>query len=128
MKELFQILFVLCFLQISCAKKEGETFTPDFKLQIQAMHHSWPVGGIKMYLKYNQQTFPGNNTRLYDDSATADPNGFVIFDQLYYGNYFVYAYGYDQTFGSMVTGNGLMKLTQVNVSGGEMDTVLMVSE
>jgi len=128
MKKKLQLFFILSVLLLSCTKKEGETFTPDFKLQIQAMHHTWPAGGIKMYLKYNQQTFPGTNPRLYDDSATADPNGFVIFDSLYYGDYFVYAYGYDNTFGSMVTGNGLMKLTKLNVSGGEMDTVLMVSE
>src|SRR5262245_10239392 len=112
----FLILFIaFCFLQLSCKKNEqGAVFSPDFRLQIQAMHHTWPVGGIKMYIKYNQQTFPGTNTRLYDDSVVADPNGFAIFDSLYYGDYFVYAYGYDNTFGSMVTGNGLMKLTRSN--------------
>src|SRR5215217_2419877 len=128
MKKSYRIFFVLSIIVSSCAKKEGETFTPDLKLQIQALHHTLGVGGINMYIKYNQHTFPGSNTRLYDDSATTDPNGFVIFNHLNYGDNFVYTYGYDNNFGSMVTGNGLMKLTQANVSGAEMDTVLMVSE
>jgi len=129
MKKLICILLPVVVLLFSCTKKEQDsTFTPNFKLHIQAMHHTWPVGGIKMYIKYDESTFPGTNPKLYDDSITADPNGFVIFDHLYYGNYFVYAYGYDQNFGAWVTGNGLMKLTNANVSGGEMDTVLMVSE
>src|SRR5689334_9496887 len=129
MKESACILFLFSVLLCACTKKQQEaTFTPNFKMQIQALHHTWPVGGIKMYIKYDETTFPGSNPNLYDDSSVADPNGYVIFDHLYYGNYFVYTYGFDQTFGTMVTGNGLMKLTQLNVTGGEMDTVLMVSE
>lgn len=92
------------------------------------MHHTWGVGGIKMYIKYNQPTFPGTDVKLYDDSTTADPNGTAIFDQLSYGDYYVYAYGFDKYFGAWVTGNSLIKLTKLNVSGGEMDTVMMVSE
>lgn len=126
-----KILLALVFVSVSlasCHKTEEEVITPNFKLQVQAMHHTWGVSGIMMYIKYNQSTFPGTDVKLYDDSARTDPNGTAIFEHLSYGDYYVYAYGYDFLFMDWVTGNAFVQLTKLNVSGGEMDTVLMVSE
>lgn len=128
MKKLLLLSLLTVTNLVSCKKQEGEVITPNFKLQVQAMHHTWGVGGIMMYIKYDQSTFPGADVKLYDDSTKADPNGTAIFEHLSYGDNYVYAYGFDNYFGAWVTGNGLMRLTKLNVSGGEMDTVLMVSE
>lgn len=128
MKKLLLVALLTIANLVSCKKQEGEVITPNFKLQVQAMHHTWGVGGIMMYIKYNQSTFPGTDVRLYDDSVKTDPNGTAIFEHLSYGDYYVYAYGYDFLFMDWVTGNAFIQLTKLNVSGGEMDTVLMVSE
>lgn len=120
-------MLLLTFLA-SCKRQDGDVVVPNFKLKVQAMHHTWGVSGIKMYIRYDEDSFPGTNVQLYDESAVTDQTGTAVFENLAYGDYYVYAYGYDFFFLDWVTGNGLMRLTRFNVSNGEMDTVLMVSE
>jgi len=98
-------------------------------LYVAAMHHTWGVGGISVYLQ-NASTFPGTDNTKYSRSAIADGGGNVKFDNLFPGNYWVYATGFDHTFGMPVMGYNIkpIALNSSTVTNNEYYYTLFVSE
>lgn len=109
------ILFLLLF-QTGCRK---EAVNPDGKvivegtirLQVSAVHHSWGVPGIRIYLKKGATEFPGYDPALYEYAIQADNEGLGAFEKLYPGKYFVYAKGWDYYWGDTVIGYAPVVLT-----------------
>jgi hypothetical protein len=105
---LIPVLFVI--LLFSCRKEEnnpgGTTVVQGGKVTLtaQVKHHSFPVGGCEVYLKYNTSEFPGKDVSQYDLHKTAGPNGFVQFEALPNGDHYLYARGWDAAVSDSVTG------------------------
>jgi len=60
------------------------------------IHHTRPIKGCDLYIKYNATEFPGEDTSLYDYHVTAPGNSAVaVVDSLNCGNYYLYAVGID---------------------------------
>ena len=64
---------------IICCKKENtannyQNVPGTISLEIHAVHHSWDVSGIMIYLKKNATEFPGKYSSKYDFKGEADKN------------------------------------------------------
>ncbi|MCS6990558.1 MAG: hypothetical protein NZL95_01695 [Chitinophagales bacterium] len=128
MKQGFAWALALLTAMTACETPSNQVVVPNFKLQVHVVHHTWPVGGCKVYLKRNATQWPGRNPVAYDDSALTNAAGFCLFDSLFYGDYYLYAIGWDKLVQDSVTGNSWVPLTPHNVRDGRCDTVLWVSE
>lgn len=93
---------------ITCKKKDdatpGNVVKGSISLEVHAVHHSWDVSGIMIYLERNATEFPGKDSSIYDFSMQADGYGKATFENLYPGNYYVYASGYDAAVNDHVFG------------------------
>jgi hypothetical protein len=132
---LFLILVALVF-SLSC-KKENETSTNsqgngvvkgNIAVVVTAMHHSWSVSNIRVFMKKDVTSWPGRDTTLYTWKATTDASGSVTFRDLFKGNYYIYATGYDINFGANVIGYMPINLNDTTAAGNEAYYTLMVSE
>lgn len=96
------ILFsALCVFNFSCVK-EG----PGGKGGIKGMvrHHSKPIPGAVVYIKYGAKESPGTNVTRYDASVNADGNANYQFADLKKGDYYLLGIGFDSSIVQVVTG------------------------
>lgn len=113
----------------SCGKEnEAPMVNGNVTLNVHAVHHSWDVRNLKVYLEANTLVFPGRDSTLYDRSLTTDDYGKVSFTQLFPGNYYVYASGFDSIWGANVIGYKLIYLTEENLINNELSVTLNASE
>jgi hypothetical protein len=113
----------------SCSKEnEAPVVNGNVTLNVHAVHHSWDVSNVKIYLEANTLVFPGRDSTVYDKSLTTDGYGKVSFTQLFPGNYYIYASGFDSIWGANVIGYKLIYLTEENLINNELSVTLNVSE
>lgn len=127
----FFLVFSLALSLFSGCKKDAESnkiIYGTLSVDIKVMHHSWAVPNIPLYLKKNSSTFPGNDTSLYELKTIADSDGKAIFNQLYPGNYYLFASGYDYYFGANVIGSMPLHLSTPTSEDDPLKITLMVSE
>lgn len=102
--RLFLFFAVIILINIQCNddKKEeeidncAEGRTGTLTLVAKMVHHSRPIIGCKVFIKYNASEFPGEDTTKYDYSVTSPSNSaFATIDSLTCGNYYIYAIGID---------------------------------
>ncbi len=96
------LLLTSAFLLLTCCSKEG----PGGKAAIKGMvkHHSAPIPGAVVYIKYGTKEFPGTDITYYDESVTANDSANYGFSDLRTGDYYLFAVGYDSTGPYIVTG------------------------
>ena len=104
MRILTVFVFCLTLLTTSCEDDESNVVHGNITLRVQVLHHSWPIHHLPVYLKSNVTAWPGTDTSLYDRNTQTSQDGFCSFDQLYPGNYYLYAYGYDVVVDTLVIG------------------------
>ncbi len=94
-------LFLLSTLLFSCTK-EG----PGGKATIKGMvmHHTKPIPGTVVYIKYGATESPGKSPSNYDANVTADASANYKFESLQKGHYYLYGIGFDSTLSKPVTG------------------------
>ena len=105
MKKL--ILFACLLIAfISCKKNQlgGQSTVSG-----TVLHHSRFIAGARVFIKFNAKEFPGNDTTKYDAKVVADLSGTYNFN-CYQGNYFLYAYGYDDQLRLPVFGGTSVKV------------------
>jgi len=104
LRVVFLCLFVLSV--VSCKKNAlGGKCT----VQGRVMHHSKLIANARVFIKFNAKEFPGNDTTKYDAKVVADLSGNYNFN-CYQGNYFLYAYGYDDQLRLPVFGGTSVKV------------------
>ena len=101
MKKLFAYLIPLSVFFASCGK-EG----PGGKAAIKGLvkHHSKPIPGAVVYIKYGAKESPGSNVTYYDANITADANAHYEFPDLKAGDYYLFGVGFDTAIGKVVSG------------------------
>jgi hypothetical protein len=133
MKYVAVALFFI-FSLVSCKKKNDTN--PDgsaivkgsITLSVTVMHHTWPVTGISVFMKKNAEAYPGPDTTLYEWTAQTDASGIVLIRDLFPGKYFLYAKGFDSTFGANVAGYLPIDLNSSTVQNNEAYFTMAVSE
>ena len=130
--RILKYIFILSvsIVLFSC-KKEKESspsVTGTIILNVHAIHHSWDVSNVKIYIKANASVFPGADSTQYDRYIFSDGYGKVSFTQLTPGNYYIYASGFDAVWSANVIGYKLINLTKENLINNEMSVTLYVSE
>ncbi len=134
MKAYFAFLILVSLLISSCKKNNptdangNEIVRGAIRFEISAVHHTWPVGGIDIYLKKNATDWPGPDSTLYNLHLKADASGSAVFENLFPGNYFIYAKGFDSTFGLEVTGIHAIVLNSITAADNYAYFKLYVSE
>ena len=126
-------LLLTIFLFTSCKKNESsqnaygqDVIHGNITLTINAMHHSWPVSNIGVHLVKDATSFPGIDTTKYQIHTITDLTGNAFFQNLFPGNYYVYASGFDSNFGTNVT--GYSPITVNSSSDNQSEFTLYVSE
>ena len=108
MKKFFFCLLLSAFCFLTCCHKEG----PGGKAAIagMVMHHTKPISGAVVYIKYGAKESPGSDITYYDESVTADTSANYKFADLRKGDYYLFAVGYDSTGPYPVTGGVPVKI------------------
>ncbi len=80
------------------------------------MHHEKPIPAAQVYIKYGAKEFPGFDVNTYDEKKYAGVNGEekgkTKFENLYKGDYYLYAVGYDSAIFEKVSGGIYVKLSK----------------
>ena len=101
-------------------------------LAIEVKHHYRPIPEFKIYLKKDAAKFPGEDISAYDLSAISNQNGFVQFNDLNFGNYYLYGNGYDYEIADSVIGYTPILIDSSTVDkvglNYEINKILYVSE
>ncbi|MFN0190217.1 MAG: hypothetical protein ACKVQV_16080 [Bacteroidia bacterium] len=95
------LMISFVFIQCKCKKKEEEDNCPEGRtgqltMNFKMFHHTRPIPGCRVFLKYNASEFPGPDTTKYDYAVSAELNvAYASIDSLNCGRYYVYAIGID---------------------------------
>src|SRR6185436_6762610 len=108
MKKLSGILLCVSLFSVflaACKKDDSPKIVHgNITLKVLALHHNWTIHYLSVYLKSNATTWPGRDSTLYNSVTQTTQNGRCEFDNLYPGNYYVYASGYDPVVNDNVIG------------------------
>lgn len=70
--------------------------TGQLTLVTKMIHHTRPINGCTVYIKYGAKEFPGEDPSRYDYSVIAsNDTSIAIIDSLNCGDYYIYAVGID---------------------------------
>lgn len=87
------VIILISFVGSSC-KKNGTN--GDATIVAFPQHHSKPIFGGTVYVKFNAKDLPSNPTKNYDLKIVGDPKEeHVHIKGLLWGDYYLYAEGYD---------------------------------
>lgn len=101
--RLLAICAAILFFQ-SCKEEQddpqpdlcNEGRTGELELVMRIVHHTRPIKGSRVFIKYNATEFPGDDTTRYDYAVSSlDDSPFATIDSLACGNYYLYAVGID---------------------------------
>lgn len=99
---MFKKIIVLASLSflflISCEKNQVATISG------HVMHHEKSIGNAHVYVKYDTNFFPGENLANYDLHIQADEHGHFSYDKLPVGEFYLYAFGWDDEISDSVFG------------------------
>jgi hypothetical protein len=86
---------------IGCTPEPG----PGGKGEIKGIcaHHSRPIVGTRVFIKYGTINSPGTDPTAYDDSTVAGADARFSFPELEKGNYYLYGIGFDSSISLPVT-------------------------
>ena len=139
------ILMILSGL-FSCKKKINEikelTITSEtnpitttngkITLTIEVKHHSRPMSEFIVFIKNDATQFPGEDVSVYDFSGPTNQIGFIQFENLSFGNYYLYGNGYDYEIADSVIGYTPILIDSSTVDkvglNYEINKILYVSE
>ena len=75
-------------------------------------HHSAPIKGATVYIKFNAKETPSDPENNYDLKITGENSeDHVHIQGLRYGEYYIYAVGYDSSLNTIVKGGIPLKIS-----------------
>ncbi len=105
MKKSFLAFIVIAFVFVACKKNQtgGEA-----ELSCTVAHHGKLIPASKIYIKYGAKESPGTDVSKYDAEYTTgiigETRAHTHIHDLRYGNYYLYAIGYDSAISMPVSG------------------------
>lgn len=103
-----KILYVIlaCSLFISCKKNQ---LGGNAEIKGKVIHHAKAIPDAAIYVKFNATEFPGVDVTKYDHQLKADSEGNYSLE-MYKGDYYLYAIGFDHSIGKQVDGGVPVKV------------------
>lgn len=102
MRSILPILLIVIMLA-SC-EKAGTGGKAQLNVHVMRKSTETAVPEATVYIKYNANEFPGDSPGNYDASVTTDKAGYVEFNGLRRGNYYLYATSLDTATGIETSG------------------------
>jgi hypothetical protein len=120
-----KIIFILVLIQFTSCKKNGEG--GEAYITAYVTHNGNPVNLPIVYVKFGAKSQPSDPTNDYDIKQQGIHENHVHIKHLRYGNYYVYATGYDSIAQKNVSGGNAVKIkwkqrkleTETNIAAGE---------
>ncbi|MDI1356099.1 MAG: hypothetical protein PSX36_14365 [bacterium] len=82
----------------------------------QVAHHEKMIPFARVFIKFNAKEFPGSDTSIYDSRITTGADASYTFN-CYKGDYYLYAFGYDDAILKNVKGGLPLKVrTNENIT------------
>lgn len=130
MRKFIITSLIAALLFISCNKSDDNqgSVTGTNRIIVTVIHHTYVVPNMRIFLKNNATEYPGSDTTLYNWKTSSDASGTAIFNNLFEGNYFLYATGFDQQIGLNVIGASPVVLNSSTLSNNELYITLNVTE
>ncbi len=138
------VLSILLMCELACKKSSVSNFLQpksdtihltsqqakgENTLFVHVLHHTYPIAGAWVHVKWNCTNYPGKDSTLYTFHRRCDNNGYVEFDSLLLGNYYIYGSGFDATINKSTYGYMPVVLSDATVGTDKEITVdLMVTE
>ena len=101
-------------------------------LTLEVKHHYRPIPEFTVFLKKDALQFPGEDVSVYDFSGPTNQIGFIQFENLSFGNYYLYGNGYDYEIADSVIGYTPILIDSSTVDkvglNYEINKILYVSE
>jgi hypothetical protein len=105
-----KILFSILLISIITSCKKNDV-GGDASVVAHIKHHSTPIKGATLYVKFKAQDLPSDPTNNYDLKIEGDPaEDHVHIEELRPGNYYLYATGWDSTISDDVVGGVALKI------------------
>ena len=115
-------------LCVSACEKDGppEFFNIGTEVTLVTMHHERGLPNIKVYIKYNVDSFPGyTDLSLFDTSFVSNDLAEVTFPTVPVGHHWFVGFGTDELLNEPVRGSVPMK---IHNNFQPRDSVILVSE
>jgi len=122
------ILFLLILLMISsCAKDDPVFYFPTTTpVTFKTQHHERAVPFIKVYLRYDTDTFPGyDDLSVFDTMIVSNEYADVTFPNIPIGKHWVVGFGHDDFLDEPVRGGLPFEIEDISMP---WDTSLYISE
>ncbi len=97
----FSLLAISILFTASCKEDKKKDNCPEgrtgqLKIIATMVHHTRPIKGCSVFVKYNATEFPGTDTSKYDYRVKAgNDTAVAVIDSLNCGSYYIYAVGID---------------------------------
>jgi len=105
---------VLLFAQTGCKKKEKAGYGGNASFKLAAKHHGSVIDSCTFYIKFNVKDAPAPGT--YDitkeETTISVGNSYALISGLKKGDYYIYAYGWDPSISSNVSGGFPYTITE----------------
>ena len=126
----FSMIVSITALLTGCDDKGNsqDLIAGSYTLEVTAKHHSWPVRELSVFLAVDKQQFPGYDSSAYRWKTITDSSGIAAFNRLFPGDYYLYARGYDSTWGDTVIGYMPLRITAETQPDNTIEADLYVSE
>lgn len=131
MKLNWTITCLVIFIYMGFQCKKAEIHKPiqgTIQLQLTTHHHNIPVKGLRVYIKNDTEQFPGKDVSKYDSYVITDAEGKAQFNELFPGNHYLYAYGWDAYVADSVWGYKEAILNTATVKNNTISIGIPVSE
>lgn len=122
MKKIYFLLLMIP-LFLGC-NREGQT--GELTLTLFPKHHEQPIKGATVYVRFGAKELSGTSPTDFDLAVIGDSTDTKVqIKNLWKGDYYVYATGYDSAFSQIVSGGMHVKLKGKT---GETEKDLAVTE
>jgi hypothetical protein len=111
MRNLIRLIAVLCIATVVFTACKKNDTGGDVVVTASPSHHGTPIYGATIYVKFDATESSADITTNYDARFIGEPNEtFVRIGGLRYGDYFLYAEGFDSTISAPVSGGVAVKI------------------
>lgn len=111
MKNLTRFAFVLLVTTTTITSCKKNDTGGEVVLVVSPKHHGTPIYGATVYVKFDATESSADITTNYDARFIGESNeASVKIGGLRYGDYFLYAEGYDSTISASVSGGTAVKI------------------
>lgn len=109
--RILTLFLLISSISIISCNKEGIGGKASISGTVQ--HHGKAIPDAVVYIKYGADEFPSFDFDQYDDNVIVNgPDASFFFDNLYKGNYYLHAIGYDVSIMENVGGGLAVKINK----------------